>query len=85
MLNIIVEQKDRDAAKRLLPALESKADSGAADLQYYLGLMNECVTLPANLDAARQWYRKAGADPAWKGTADHKARRLGRWCPGRSN
>lgn len=84
-LNIIVEQKDQDAAKRLLPALESKADSGAAHLQYYLGLLNECVTLPANLDAARRWYRKAGADPAWKGTADDKTRLLGRWCPGRSS
>ena len=84
MLNIIVEQKDQDAAKRLLPALESKADSGAADMQYYLGLLSECVTRPANLDAARQWYRKAAADPAWKRTADHKARLLGRWCPRRS-
>ena len=83
MLNIIVEQKDQDAAKRLLPALESKANSGAADMQYYLGLLSECVTRPANLDAARQWYRKAAADPAWKRTADHKARLLGRWCPRR--
>ena len=84
MLNIIVEQKDQDAAQRLLPALQSKADSGAADMQYYLGLLSECVTRPANLDAARQWYRKAAADPAWKASADHKARLLGRWCPGRS-
>ncbi len=83
ILNIIVEQKDQDAAKRLLPALESKADSGAADMQYYLGLLSECVTHPANLDAARQWYRRAAADPAWKRTADHKARLLGRWCPRR--
>ncbi len=81
MLNIIVERKDRDAAKRLLPALESQANSGAADMQYYLGLLSECVTRPPNLDAARQWYRKAAADPAWKRTADHKARLLGRWCP----
>jgi len=84
MLDVIVEQKDQDAAKRLLPALESKADSGAAGLQYYLGLLSECVARPANLDAARQWYRKAAADPAWKRTADHKARLLGRWCPRRS-
>lgn len=83
MLDIIVGQKDQDAAKRLLPALESKADSGAADMQYYVGLLSECVTRPANLDAARQWYRKAAADPAWKRTADHKARLLGRWCPRR--
>jgi serine/threonine protein kinase len=84
MLDIIVEQKDQDSAKRLLPALESKADSGAAGMQYYLGLLSECVTRPANLDAARQWYRRAAADPAWKRSADHKARVLGRWCPHRS-
>ena len=83
MLNIVVEQKDQDAAKRLLPALESRADSGAADVQYYLGLLSECVTRPANLNAARQWYRKAAADPAWKRTAEHKARLLGRGCPRR--
>ncbi len=82
MLDIIVAQKDQDAAQRLLPALEARADSGAA-VQYYLGLLSECVTRPANLDAARQWYRKAAADPAWKRTADHKARLLGRWCPRR--
>jgi TPR repeat protein len=84
MLNIIVAQKDQDAAQRLLPALESKADSGAADIQYYLGLLSECVTRPANLDAARQWYRKAAADPAWKRTVENKARLLGRWCPRRA-
>jgi TPR repeat protein len=84
MLNIIVEQKDQDAAQRLLPALESKADSGAADMQYYLGLLSECVTRPANLGAARQWYRKAATDPAWKRMAENKARLLGRWCPRRS-
>ena len=84
MLNIIVEQKDRDAAQRLLPALESRANSGAADLQFYLGLLSECVTRPANLGAARQWYRKAAADPAWKRSADQKARLLGRSCPRRS-
>ena len=83
MLNMIVEQRDQDAAKRLLPALEPQAVSGAADLQYYLGLMNECVTRPANLDAARRWYRKAAADPAWKRTADQKARLLGKGCPRR--
>jgi TPR repeat protein len=82
MLNIIVEQKDQDGAKRLLPVLESKAESGAADLQYYSGLLHECVTRPANLEAARQWYRKAAADLAWKSTADQKARLLGKWCPG---
>lgn len=81
MLKRIVAQRDQDAAKRLLPALESRADTGAAETQYYLGLMNECVLRPANLDAARQWYRKARADPAWKRTADDKARLLGKWCP----
>ena len=81
MLNIIVEQRDQDAAKRLLPALESKADSGAAEMQYYLGLLSECVTRPANLVAARQWYRKAAADAAWKPTAERKARLLGKWGP----
>ena len=81
MLNIIVEQKDQDAAKRLLPALEAKAVTGAADVQYYLGLFSECVTRPANLNAARQWYRKAAADPAWKRSADQKIRLLGKWCP----
>lgn len=84
MLNMIVEQRDHDAAKRLWPALELRADSGAADVQYYLGLLSECVTRPANLGAARQWYRKAAADPAWKRTADDKARLLGRWCPSRA-
>jgi len=84
MLNMIVEQRDHIAAMRLWPALESRADSGAADVQYYLGLLSECVTRPANLDAARQWYRKAAADPAWKRAADDKARLLGRWCPRRA-
>jgi len=81
MLNGIVEQRDQDAATRLLPSLQSKAESGAAMMQYYVGLLSECVTRPANLVAARQWYRRAAADQAWKRTADHKARLLGRWCP----
>ena len=81
MLDIIVEQQDQDAAKRLLPTLASKADSGAADMQYYLGLLSECVTRPADLEAARRWYRKAAADPAWKRSAERKARLLGKWCP----
>jgi hypothetical protein len=79
LLNTIVEQKDQDAVRRVLPALESK--SGAAGVQYYLGLMNECVAQPANLEAARQWYRKAAADPAWKRTADDKLQVIGTWCP----
>jgi len=81
VLNRIVEQKDRDAAVRLIPALQSNADAGAAGMQYYLGLFNECVARPANLDAARQWYRKAAADPEWRGTVERKARLLGKWCP----
>ena len=81
MLNRIVEQKDRDAAVRLVPALQSNADAGAAGMQYYLGLFNECVARPANLDAARQWYRKAASDPEWRGTVERKARLLGKWCP----
>ena len=82
MLNAIVEQKDADAGRRVLPALESKADSAQAGVHYYLGLMNECVLEPANLEAARQWYRKAATDPAWKRTADDKIRVIGTWCPG---
>ena len=82
MLSTIAEQKDRNAAQRLLPVLQPKAGAGAADLQYYSGLLSECVMRPANLEAARQWYRKAAADPAWKRTADEKARLLGKWCPG---
>ena len=84
VLNAIVEQKDQDAAQRLLPTVESMASSGAAAMQYYSGLLRECVIRPANLDAARQWYRKAAADPEWKRSADDKTRLLGRWCPGSS-
>jgi TPR repeat protein len=80
VLDAIVEERDQDAVRRVLPALESK--SGAAGVQYYLGLMHECVAQPANLEAARQWYRKAAADPAWRRTADDKARVVGAWCPG---
>jgi TPR repeat protein len=82
MLDTIVVQRDQDAVRRVLSALESKAGSEAAGVQYYLGLMNECVARPANLEAARQWYQKAAADPAWKRTADDKARVIGTWCPG---
>ena len=81
MLNRIVEQKDVAAAVRLVPALRPNADAGAAGMQYYLGLFNECVAQPANLDAAREWYGKALADPEWKGTVERKARLLGKWCP----
>ena len=81
MLNQIVEQKDLDAAVRLVPALRSNADRGAAGMQYYLGLFNECVAQPANLEAAREWYGKAVSDPEWRGTVERKARLLGKWCP----
>jgi hypothetical protein len=37
MLNRIVEQKDRDAAVRLVPALQSNADAGAAGCSITLG------------------------------------------------
>ena len=84
MLNRIVEQKDLDAAVRLVPAMRSNADAGAAGMQYYLGLFNECVAQPANLDAAREWYRKAMADPEWKGAVERKAKLLGKWCPARA-
>jgi TPR repeat protein len=81
MLNRIVEQKDLDAAVRLVPALRSNAERGAAGMQYYLGLFNECVAQPANLEAAREWYGKAVSDPEWRATVERKARLLGKWCP----
>ena len=83
MLNSIVEQKDAAAAERVKPALEPRANAGAADVQYYLGLMSECVAQPADLEAAQQWYRKSAADPVWKATAERKAQLLGKWCPRR--
>lgn len=81
VLNVMVEQKDRQAAQRISPALQAKAESGMAALQYYSGLLSECVAQPANLAAALQWYRKAAVDPAWKSLAAQKARLLGLWCP----
>ncbi len=81
LLNVIVEQKDTAAASLVLPALEAKAQAGAADVQYYVGLIDECATEPADLDAARGWYRKAAADPAWKAIAERKSELLGKWCP----
>ncbi len=82
-LNAIVEQKDAAAAKRVKPGLETRADSGAADAQYYLGLISECVAQPADLDTAQAWYRRSAADPAWKATAERKGQLLGKWCPQR--
>jgi len=56
---------------------QSKADSGAADLQYYLGLMNECVTLPANLDVIGQRYVGALAGEIRKWLKGIEERRTG--------
>ncbi len=85
LLNTIVEQRDGEAARRVLPLLQPGADAGAADLQYYSGLLSECALQPADLDAARAWYEKAAADGAWQRTAEEKARLLGRWCPRPAN
>jgi len=81
LLNTIVEQKDEDAARRVLPAIRARADNGATDLQYFSGLLSECALQPADFAAARQWYRKAASDPGWKRIAVQKDRTLGRWCP----
>jgi hypothetical protein len=81
LLNAIVEQKDAAAADRLKPVLEPRANAGAADIQYYLGLMSECVAQPADLDTAREWYAKSAADPVWKATAERKAELLGKGAP----
>jgi hypothetical protein len=82
LLNTIVEQKDEDAARRVLPAIRARAEAGAADLQYFSGLLSECALQPADFAAARQWYRKAAADAGWRRIAMQKERTLGRWCPG---
>ena len=84
MLTAIVAQKDQVAATRIIPLLESMAGSGAADMQYFLGLMNECVRQPANFDAARHWYRLAATDAAWKQSAGQRERSLGLDCPRRA-
>lgn len=81
LLNTIVEQRDEEAARKVLPVIHARAQAGAADLQYYSGLLSECALLPADLAAARQWYRKAMSDPQWRRIAKEKARLLGRWCP----
>ena len=82
LLNTIVEQKDEDAARRVLPAIHARANAGAADLQYFSGLLSECALNPADFAAARQWYRKSASDPGWRRIAVQKERTLGRWCPG---
>lgn len=81
LFNTIVEQQDEQSARGILPLLREKADAGAADFQYYSGLLSECALRPADLAAARQWYGKAVADPFWKSAAEQKARVLGSWCP----
>jgi hypothetical protein len=81
LLNTIVEHKDEESARRVLPAISGRAQAGAADLQYFSGLLSECALRPADLAAAKQWYRKAAADPGWRRIAQQKARVLGRWCP----
>jgi hypothetical protein len=81
LLNTIVVQQDAEGAQRVLPLLRPRADAGAADLQYYSGLLSECALQPADLEAARAWYEKAATDGAWQRTAEEKARLLGRWCP----
>jgi len=83
MLNSIVEQQDAPAASKLRATLEARAATGAADIQYYLGLMAECVATPPDLNVAMSRYRFAAADPAWKATAERKAELLGQWCPRR--
>jgi hypothetical protein len=81
LLNTIAAQQDDEAARRVLPLLQPRADSGAADLQYYSGLLSECALQPADLEAARKWYARAAADNGWRRAAEDKARLLGRWCP----
>jgi hypothetical protein len=81
LLNTIAAQQDNEAARRALPLLRPGADAGAADLQYYSGLLSECALQPADLEAAQGWYAKAAADSGWKRAAEDKARLLGRWCP----
>ena len=85
LLKTIVVQQDAEGAQVVLPLLRPRADAGAADLQYYSGLLSECALQPADLEAARAWYEKAAADGAWQRTAEEKARLLGRWCPRPAN
>jgi TPR repeat protein len=81
-LNEVAAQKDEAAVRSLQPILGPMADSGAADMQYYLGLFDECVAQPPNLDEARRLYVQAEADPGWKSAAEKKLGLIGRWCPG---
>jgi hypothetical protein len=81
-LNAVVEQKDEAAARALQPVLAPMANAGAADMQYFVGLFDECVTQPANLNDARRLYQLAATDPVWKTAAEKKLGLIGRWCPG---
>jgi TPR repeat protein len=82
LLNSIVEQKDEVAARSVLPVVAARAEAGPADLQFYAGLLSECALEPADLEAARAWYRKAAVAAGWKDLAERKARTLGTGCPG---
>ena len=81
MLNAVVSRKDHTAAVGLQSQMEATAHAGAADMQYYLGLFSECVADPPDFGVARQWYRKAAMNVAWKNPAERKLASLGKWCP----
>jgi hypothetical protein len=50
----------------VLPGLQARAEGGAADHQLLRWLINECALQPADLAAAREWYRKAETASDWK-------------------
>jgi hypothetical protein len=85
MLNAVVSGKDHSAAVGLQPQMETIAKAGAADMQFYLGLFSECVADPPDFDVAREWYRKAAMNVAWKNAAERKLALLGKWCPPDAN
>jgi TPR repeat protein len=85
MLNAVVSRKDHVAALGLQSQMEATANAGAADMQYYLGLFSECVADPPDFSVARQWYRKAAINVAWKNPAERKLALLGKWCPVNAN
>ena len=85
VLNAVVSGKDHTAAVGLQSQMEATANAGAADMQYYLGLFSECVADPPDFGIARQWYRKAAMNVAWKHPAERKLALLGKWCPLNAN
>jgi TPR repeat protein len=85
VLNAVVSWKDHNAAIQLQSQMEATANAGAADMQYYLGLFSECVADPPDFGIARQWYRKAAMNVAWKNPAERKLALLGKWCPLNAN